>query len=91
MSFSPLISVVVPVYNGEKYISGCIDSILCQSFSLFEAIFVDDGSVDNSFQILTERALLDQRIKVIRQNNRGVTYARRSGVESAEGKYVCFV
>lgn len=91
MSFSPLISVVVPVYNGEKYISGCIDSILCQSFSLFEVIFVDDGSVDNSFQILTERALLDQRIKVIRQKNRGVTYARRSGVESAEGKYVCFV
>lgn len=91
ISSSPLVSVVVPVYNGERYLSGCIDSILCQSFSLFEAIFVDDGSVDNSFQILTERALLDKRIKVIRQKNMGVTYARRSGVKYAEGKYVCFV
>lgn len=87
----PLVSVVIPVYNGEKYISGCIDSILCQSFSLFEAIFVDDGSVDNSFRILTERASLDQRMKVIRQENMGVTNARRNGVKHAGGKYVCFV
>ena len=72
LSSSPLVSVVIPVYNGEMHISVCMDSILCQSFSSFEAIFVDDGSVDNSFRILSERASFDRRMKVIRQENMGV-------------------
>ena len=65
LSSSPLVSVVIPVYNGEMHISVCMDSILCQSFSSFEAIFVDDGSVDNSFRILSERASFDRRMKYI--------------------------
>lgn len=81
LSSSPLVSVVIPVYNGEMHISVCMDSILCQSFSSFEAIFVDDGSVDNSFRILSERASFDRRMKVIRQENMGVTCARRNGVK----------
>ena len=91
LSSSPLVSVVIPVYNGEMHISVCMDSILCQSFSSFEAIFVDDGSVDNSFRILSERASFDRRMKVIRQENMGVTCARRNGVKHAGGKYICFV
>lgn len=85
LSSSPLVSVVIPVYNGEMHISVCMDSILCQSFSSFEAIFVDDGSVDNSFRILSERASFDRRMKVIRQENMGVTCARRNGLNMPEG------
>lgn len=88
---SPVISVIVPVYNGERYINNCIDSLLDQNFTSFEVICVDDGSVDNSFKILDCRASLDNRIKVICQTNMGVTKARKNGVEHAAGRYICFV
>ena len=70
LSSSPLVSVVIPVYNGEMHISVCMDSILCQSFSSFEAIFVDDGSVDKSGEICDACALKDNRIDMILQAER---------------------
>lgn len=85
------ISVVVPVYNGEKYLQECIDSILEQTFNEFELILVDDGSKDNSCTICDENARLDVRIKVIHQANGGVVFARRSGLSVAKGEWICFV
>ena len=87
----PAISVVVPVYNGEKYLQECINSITNQTFVSFEAIFVDDGSTDSTFRILRDNSLLDNRIKIIRQSNSGVTSARRNGVKIAQGEWICFV
>lgn len=87
----PVISVVIPVYNGEKFLQGCITSIVNQTFASFEAIFIDDGSTDNSYKILSNNTLSDDRIKVIRQSNQGVTSARRNGVKAAAGKWICFV
>lgn len=88
---TPEISVVVPVYNGESTVLACVESILSQNFASFEAIFVDDGSTDNTFCILSKKALCDGRLKVIRQENGGVMLARRNGVRNASGEYICFV
>lgn len=87
----PAISVIVPVYNVERWLLKCIDSILLQTFSDFECILVDDGSPDNSSMICDDYAQRDSRITVIHQKNRGVTLARKAGVEHARGEYVCFV
>ena len=87
----PVISVVVPVYNGEKYLQECINSITNQTIVSFEAIFVDDGSTDKSFRILHANSLLDNRIKIIRQPNLGATSARKNGVKIAKGEWICFV
>ena len=84
----PLISVVVPVYNTEKYLKDCLESILNQTFTNFEVICVDDGSPDNSFAILNQYAKLDERVKVIRQNNKGVSISRNNAIDSAVGKYI---
>ncbi len=88
---SPIISIVIPVYNGGKFLQECMNSIINQSLVSFEAIFVDDGSTDNSFEILSDNQLLDDRIRVIRQSNQGVTSARKNGVKAASGKWICFV
>lgn len=85
------LSIIVPIYNGEKFLSCCIDSILSQSFTDFELLLVDDGSEDNSGKICDGYALKDRRIRVIHQTNSGVTFARKTGVEYAKGEYVCFV
>ena len=87
----PTLSVIVPVYNTEKYLRACIDSILVQTFADFELILVDDGSVDGSGAICDEYARKDLRIHVIHQQNGGVTKARKSGVRSASGMYFGFV
>lgn len=87
----PVISVVIPVYNGEKFLQRCIDSIVNQTFVSFEVVFVDDGSTDNSFKILSDNSLLDDRIRIVRQSNLGVTSARRTGVKTAIGEWICFV
>ena len=87
----PLISIVVPVYNIEKYIHKCIHSILTQSYTNLEVILVDDGSPDNCPQICDEYAAKDCRIKVIHQKNLGVSGARNSGLKNATGEYVGFV
>ena len=87
----PLISVIVPVYNVQKYLPMCLNSILAQTFKDFEVICVDDGSTDNSLTILQEYAAKDKRIKVIHQENQGLVGARKSGVRVAQGEYLCFV
>lgn len=87
----PKLSVIVPVYNTEKYLRECIDSILDQTFTDFELILVDDGSTDSSGAICDEYADKDPRIQVIHQVNGGITVARKSGVRVARGEYVTFV
>ena len=87
----PKISVVIPVYNAEKYLPRCVDSLLDQSFDDFEAIFVDDGSTDESLKILQNYAAGDKRIVVIRQRNQGVSVARNAGINIARAPYISFV
>ena len=88
---SPEISVIVPVYNVEKYLSECIDSILAQTFRNFELILIDDGSKDKSGEICDGYALKESRIKVIHKENGGACTARNIGLANASGKYVSFV
>lgn len=88
---SPKISVIVPVFNTEKYISECIDSILAQTFTDWELILVDDGSKDNSGKICDEYATKDSRVRVLHQPNGGVTSARSNGVKNAKGEWITFV
>lgn len=85
------ISVIVPVYNGEKYLLECLQSIQKQTFSDWECICVNDGSKDESLSILRGIAQKDTRFRVISQPNGGVTSARRNGVEHATGEYISFV
>ena len=87
----PKLSVIVPVYNTEKYLRECIDSILAQTFTDFELILVDDGSTDSSGAICDEYAGKDDRIQVIHQQNGGVTSARKNGVRHGCGMYFSFI
>lgn len=88
---NPLISIIVPVYNGEKYLRTCLDSILSQTYKNWEAILVDDGSKDNSGKICDEYANKDSRFKVIHKENGGVSSARNIGIEQSRGKWITFV
>lgn len=85
------ISVIVPVYNVEKYLQRCVDSILAQTFTDYELILVDDGSPDRSGEICDEYAERDNRVRVIHQKNSGVSAARNNGVEVALGEYITFI
>lgn len=85
------ISIVVPVYNVEKYLDNCIESILNQTFKDFELILVDDGSTDKSGEICDKYNVKDDRIKVIHKSNGGVSSARNAGLDIACGKYIGFV
>ena len=80
-------SVVVPVYNVEKYLRECVDSVLAQSFGDFELILVDDGSKDASGNICDEYAVNDARVKVIHKENGGQSTARNKGIEAANGEF----
>lgn len=84
------VSIIVPVYNGEKYIKKCIGSILNQTFQNFELILVDDGSKDNSLEILKKFEQIE-KIKIYYQNNKGPSAARNKGIEKARGEYLIFV
>lgn len=86
-----LVSIIVPVYNAEKYLYICIQSILQQSYSDFEIIIVDDGSTDSSRVICDGFAKRDKRIRVIHKNNEGVSEARNDALKIAKGKYVAFI
>lgn len=88
---NPKISVIVPVYNVEKYLCQCIDSILAQTFTDFELLIVDDGSTDRSGRICDEYADRDARIRVFHTANRGVSAARNLGIDNANGEWLCFV
>lgn len=87
----PKLSVVIPVYNVEKYLSRCLDSVLKQTFTDMEIICVNDGSPDNSAKILSDYASRDSRIRIINQENQGLSAARNTGVAAARGKYIGFV
>lgn len=86
-----LISVIVPVYNVEKYLHECIDSVLRQTYTNFELILVDDGSKDSSKYICEEYARKDSRIKVLEKENGGASSARNLGMAVAEGEYIYFL
>jgi len=86
-----MITVIVPIYNLERYIHTCIKSVLVQSYSDWEMILVDDGSPDNCGRICDEYALLDSRIRVIHKQNEGLSEARNSGIKIAKGDFVTFL
>lgn len=85
------VSVVVPIYNVEKYLNRCLQSIINQSYKNIEIILVNDGSTDNSLQIAEEEEKNDSRIKIITQKNQGLSMARNTGIQHATGEYICFV
>lgn len=85
------VSVIIPVFNAEKYISTCIESLISQSYSDFEIICVDDGSTDNSPRILQQYMSMDPRIKIIEQKNQFAGNARNTGMEVTSGKYCMFL
>ena len=85
------ITVIVPVYNAEKHLKECLNSIVCQSYKNIEILLIDDGSTDNSSKICDDFANKDNRIVVIHKANEGVSVARNTGIEQASGKYITFV
>lgn len=86
-----LISIIIPVYNVAKYLPRCIESVLNQSHREFEAIFINDGSLDNSLEILQEYSKNDNRIKIIDKKNEGSGEARNRGLRKSKGKYISFI
>ncbi len=87
----PKLSVIVPVYNGEKYLNQCVDSILAQEFTDFELILVDDGSTDASLEICHGYEQKDSRVVVVHKENAGLVAARKSGISVSKGEYVGFI
>ena len=87
----PCVSVVIPAYNVERYLKECLDSVISQTYHNLEIICVDDGSVDKTPEILAEYASADKRIRVIRQENSGLSVSRNRGIEAAQGKYLYFL
>ena len=85
------ISIIIPIYNAEKSLKRCIDSVISQTYSNLEIILIDDGSNDNSYLICKEYAKKDKRIKLFHQENAGVSIARNSGLEKITGKYLMFL
>lgn len=85
------ISVIIPVYNVEKYIGQCLDSIVNQTYKNLEIIIVNDGSNDNSLEIINRYSQNDRRIKIINLENKGVSFARNIGIKNSEGNYISFV
>lgn len=86
-----LISIIVPIYNAEKYISRCFNSLISQTYKNFEVIAVNDGSTDRTFEILNQYEKKDQRIKVITKHNEGSASARNLALKYAKGDYIAFV
>lgn len=87
----PKISIIIPVYNVEKYLGKCLDSILAQTFTDFEVFLIDDGSTDNSGEICEEYAEKDNRLKVFHQKNQGVSITRQRALNMVTTEYVAFI
>ena len=85
------VSVIVPVYNTEKYLEQCLNSILGQTLQEIEVICVDDGSTDGSVQMIERMSLEDERLVLLKQKNAGGGAARNLGMEKAKGKYLMFL
>lgn len=91
MPYFPLISVIVPVYNVERYLNECVDSILLQTYPNLEILLIDDGSKDRSPQICDEYAAAHSHIKAVHKRNGGASSARNVGIEMAKGEYLAFL
>ena len=87
----PFVSIIVPVYNIEKYVSTCVKSIMTQTFSDYEVLLIDDGSTDNSGEICDRYASEDSRIQVIHKPNGGLASARNAGLCAAKGEWIMHV
>ena len=87
----PLVSVIIPVYKVEAYLTACVESVLAQTWQDFEIILVDDGSPDQCPRMCDEFAARDSRIRVIHKENGGVSTARNVGIHAAEGTYLAFL
>ena len=85
------VSIIIPIYNGEKYLEQCIKSILCQTLTELEILCVDDGSTDNSSQIIKQFQEKDKRIRLFQQENQGAGMARNLAIAKARGKYIAFL
>ena len=86
-----LVSIIVPIYNAEKYIFGLIENLMNQTYKNIEIILVNDGSTDNSLNICNELQSKDNRIKVIDKKNGGVSSARNKGIKESKGEYITFI
>lgn len=86
-----IISIIIPVYNGEKYLSKCLDSIINQSYSQYEIIIIDDGSIDNSLSIAYSYMQKYDFIRVYSNKNKGVSFSRNLGIQKASGNYITFI
>lgn len=86
-----MISVIVPIYNSEKYLPECLDSLICQTYPDLEIVLIDDGSQDQSLDICQKYAETDKRILIIQQKNGGSTNARKAGLKVAKGEYITFI
>lgn len=86
-----MISIIIPVYNTERWIGSCLDSVLCSSYPDFEVILVNDGSEDNSLQICRRYSMRDCRIKLLDQDHQGVSAARNVGLKACKGQWIVFV
>ena len=84
-------SIIIPVYNVEKFLPECLDSIAAQSLADIEIICIDDGSIDSSSKILEQYAKNDKRLTILKQKNQGQGVARNNGLEIAKGDYILFV
>lgn len=91
MNNEPLVSIIVPVYNVSEFLPQCMDSLIRQSYHNIEIIAVNDGSTDNSLEILNRYAQKFPQIKIISQTNAGLSAARNTGIDASKGEYLCFV
>lgn len=91
MNSEPLVSVIMPVYNSEKQLKNCIDYVFNQTYQNWGLVLVDDGSSDAQGEICDYYSKSDKRVKVIHQNNAGVSAARNTGIEKVGGQYIMFI
>lgn len=91
MNKNPLVSIIIPVYNSENYIGKCIESILAQTYKNYEIILINDGSKDNSLDILKEYEKQNGKIKIYNQSNCGVANTRNNGIQYSSGEYIMFI
>ena len=91
MANQPKISVIVPFYNAERYLKQCLDSLQKQTYANFEVWLINDGSIDQSYQIAAEYVKTDERFSLITQSNAGLATARNVGLQKMSGEYVTFV
>lgn len=88
---NPTVSVIIPVYNAQEGIKQCLNSLLNQSFTDFEIILLNDGSTDNSLEVIKKYAAVNDFIRVIDKENEGVAKTRNKGIQLANGKYIVFI